>query len=86
MSYEQHLDMETFKPKEGKEAEAFAFLNVINDAGDDTDIEVAYAVKENFVMGVFCPAAITEPEYLRLNMAVEDEAPTPIPIPEGMVI
>lgn len=86
MSYEEHLDKETFKPKEGKEAEVFAFLNVINDAGEDTEIEVAYAVKENFVMGVFCPAAITEPEYLKLNMPVVDEPPTPIPIPEGMDI
>jgi len=65
MSYEEHLDKETFKPKEGKEDEVFVFLNVINEADEGTDVEVAYAVKENFVMGVFCPAAITVPEYLK---------------------
>lgn len=83
MSYEEHFDTENFVPKEGKEEEALAYLNVVNDAGDE-DIEVAYSVVENFVMGVFCPAANTDPNYLKLNYAAEAVPPSPPPIPEGV--
>jgi hypothetical protein len=48
-------------PQEGKEKEAFEFLNVIN---TETD-EVGYAIKEHYVIGYFCPAANTDPQILR---------------------
>jgi hypothetical protein len=57
MSYEQYFDYETGLPQEGKEKEAFEFLNVIN---TETD-EVGYAIKEHYVIGYFCPAANTDP-------------------------
>jgi len=80
--YEQgiYFDYETGLPTPGKEKEAYEFLNVIN----TETTKVGFAVKENIVMGYYCPRANTDPEALKRNTPRERVAPTPPEAPEGV--
>lgn len=80
MSYEQHFDYETGTPKEGKETEAFDFINAVN---TETE-EVGFAVEGNTVIAHFCPAANTNPSVLMSTVPQEAEPPTPPEIPAGV--
>jgi len=46
--------------------------------------KVGFAVKENIVMGYYCPKANTDPEALKINTPRERVAPTPPEAPEGV--
>ena len=55
-------------------------MNIIN---TETN-EVGFGVKENFVIGYFCPKADTNPEKLKKNTPKERVAPKP-PLPAETV-
>jgi len=55
-------------------------LNVIN----KETTKVGFAVRENIVMGYYCPKANTDPEALKINTPRERVAPTPPEAPEGV--
>lgn len=80
LSYEKHFNYETGLPAEGKETEAYDFLNVINTNTED----VGYAIREQYVIGYFCPAANTDPEILRATTPLPREPPTLPEIPAGL--
>jgi len=48
---------------DGFEKEAFEFLNVVN----TKTTKVGFGIRDNYVIGYFCPRADTDPESLKLN-------------------
>jgi hypothetical protein len=82
-----YFDYETGLPTSGKEQEAYEFLNMIN----LETAKVGFGISGDTVIGLYCPAANTDPEALKLNTPkervapVEPEAPLGVDLAEGVL-
>lgn len=79
-SNKKYYDAKTGKAVPGREAEALDYINIIN--ADVT--RAAFAVRENIIVGYFCPKARTDPDSLRMNTPMERVKPVPPKAPKGL--